>query len=556
MKINTVSFKNFASYGNKTQTVNFSKKEADLYLVFGANGSGKSTIANVIKFLLYGKVDGINLTDLPNRINKSLWGKIDFNVKNTHLEIERGMRPNIFKVFINGVEYDQAGKLNVQDYLEKEFYDIPFHVFKNIIILSVNDFKSFLFMSPSDKKMIVDKIFGFSIINEMREALKQEKKSIESDIAIYEKELGMITESITSINAKLNELEKTSTEKDKRKINELKTKLLKLNENKKLLKDAKGKIDKKVKDAENIIEKHKGRYNKLQNRQNEIVKKTSLYKNKQCPECESDLSSDFHKKKLQLFLDEYSINQKELDTLENTLLTKKKDFIKNRDNQHKVISKISTFDANMLSFKNELIEIVNKGKNDQFKYLDKLVQESKEKEQKKYKDKLEYGDKLYFLKIVDEVLGEEGIKNVAMKMILPTLNKMIADLLRTVHLHFKVFFDNKFDPHITSLGEEINAKTLSTGEKKKLDFIIIIALIKMMKIRYPGLNILFLDEIFSSIDADGIYSILRVLNETIKDIDLNTFVINHTVLPTEIFDKKIEIFKKHGFSNLEVSEIK
>ena len=67
-------------------------------------------------------------------------------------------------------------KVNLQDFLETEIYEIPYHVFKNVIILSVNDFKSFITMSPYDKKRIIDKIFGFSIINEMAEAVKKREK--------------------------------------------------------------------------------------------------------------------------------------------------------------------------------------------------------------------------------------------------------------------------------------------------------------------------------------------------------------------------------------------
>ena len=57
------------------------------------------------------------------------------------VEVERGLLPNKFSVKLNGVEFDKAGKKSVQDYLEEEVYGIPYHVFKNIIILSVNDFK-------------------------------------------------------------------------------------------------------------------------------------------------------------------------------------------------------------------------------------------------------------------------------------------------------------------------------------------------------------------------------------------------------------------------------
>ena len=81
------------------------------------------------------------------------------------------------------------------------------------------------------------------------------------------------------------------------------------------------------------------------------------------------------------------------------------------------------------------------------------------------------------------------------------------------------------------------------------------ALIKMIKTRFPGLNILFLDEIFSSIDSDGVYHIISILHQTIKEIGLNTFVINHTVLPSEYFDKRLEITKDSGFSEFTIEDI-
>ena len=93
------------------------------------------------------------------------------------------------------------------------------------------------------------------------------------------------------------------------------------------------------------------------------------------------------------------------------------------------------------------------------------------------------------------------------------------------------------------------------GEKKKVDFVIIMALMKMIKVRFPSLNILFLDEIFSSIDSDGVYHIINILHDTIQDIGLNTFVINHTVLPSEYFDKKLEITKDAGFSEFTIESI-
>ena len=160
-----------------------------------------------------------------------------------------------------------------------------------------------------------------------------------------------------------------------------------------------------------------------------------------------------------------------------------------------------------------------------------------------------------FMEIVENILGEDGVKNLAVKTILPGLNTNIAAMTQTMHLQFHIRFDEKFNCIINHLGEDINPMTLSTGERKKADFIVIIAIIKILKLRFPQLNLLFLDELLSSVDHDGVYNILKILNQVIKEHEINTFVINHSVLPHEIFDKKIEIYRENGFSKFTIENI-
>ena len=152
-------------------------------------------------------------------------------------------------------------------------------------------------------------------------------------------------------------------------------------------------------------------------------------------------------------------------------------------------------------------------------------------------------------------MGDDGIKNLAVRSILPSFNNHILIMGKEMGIPFGIRFDDKFNCTLHHLGQEISPKTLSTGEKKKVDFVIIMALMKMIKVRFSSLNILFLDEIFSSIDASGVYHIINILHETIQDIGLNTFVINHTVLPSEYFDKKLEITKDAGFSEFTIQSI-
>ena len=82
----------------------------------------------------------------------------------------------------------------------------------------------------------------------------------------------------------------------------------------------------------------------------------------------------------------------------------------------------------------------------------------------------------------------------------------------------------------------------------------IIAIIKIMKRNFPGINLLFLDELLGNIDGHGIYEILSLTRKIVDELGMNVFVINHSELPAEIFDYKIEVKKVSGFSEMHIEK--
>lgn len=554
MRIKSVQYKNFASYGNRIQYMEFEKDSSDLYLVLGANGSGKSSLSKVITYLCYGKVEGANLRDLPNRVNKELWGKIELESKGNKIEIERGINPNIFNVKINNEEYDVAGKTNLQDFLETEMYEIPYHVFKNVIILSVNDFKSFITMSPYDKKMIIDRIFGFSVINEMRELVKVKRKTVSEQISTLDNQIRTIDESIQSIVKKIEEVEKINEEKSSEELISLKQKLIKLNENRKKLLNANDVAKKKISNYDTITKDTTKKENEVSNDIKYTKKWIKLYENKTCPTCKSPLDSEFHQNIKREKENHLSNLNKEYKNIKKSVKEAEEQLNIIRNKGREISIKVGQLETQMKSLKDELIKITeNESANSD--YFKQLIQEFKSKKKEKSESKLSVEGEDYYLTILENLMGEDGIKNLAVRSILPSFNNHIDIMANEIGIPFGMRFDDKFNCSIHHLGETISPKTLSTGERKKADFVIIMAMIKMIKVRFPSLNLLFLDEIFSSIDASGVYHIISILNKTIRDIGLNTFVINHTVLPSEYFDKKIEITKDAGFSEFSIESI-
>ena len=555
MRIDYIEFKNFASYGNQKQRIDFVKDGSELFLTLGKNGDGKTTIANAIIYALYGKVEGVKLADLPNRINKELLVKIGLQCGTMFIEIERGIAPSRFNVLINGVEFDKAGKKSVQEYLEDEVFGIPYHVFKNIIILSVNDFKSFLTMSNQDKKQIIDRMFGFSILNDMQRQIKDERRDIKFDIDSYDAELNQIMDSITSVRGKLNTLLAESKTANKSKIQELKDQLVTLHET---VLD----MDSNRKKEESAMNKFNKEYNEKRTEAGDIKreidylnKKLALYESGHCPTCETKLTSDWHVKQKDSFSEKIKEDTETIKSIKlemDSLQTKANDA---STAKQAIEGQIRENKFTMKQLKEELLKLKDTPEGADFDHLRGLITEFEETEAKKSAKRDNLNGDYNFMEIVEQVLGEDGVKNLAVKTILPGLNTNIAAMAQTMHLPFHIRFDEKFNCIINHLGEDINPLTLSTGERKKADFIVIVAIIKILKLRFPQLNLLFLDELLSSVDHDGVYNILKILNQVIKEHKINTFVINHSVLPHEIFDKKIQIYRENGFSKFTTETI-
>jgi DNA repair exonuclease SbcCD ATPase subunit len=556
MKIKSVEFRNFASYGNKIQKIEFEENVGNFYLILGQNGAGKSTISDVIKFALYGKLQNKNLKDIPNRFNSNAWCKIVLEKDaRTEVVIERSINPSNLKCTVNGMVYDQAGKSNVQAFIEEDVIGLPFYVFNNIISLSINDFKSFLNMSSRDKRAIIDKIFSLEIINRIRWQVKEESKKIRDSIMLLDNEVNILENSIKTSETELEKLlQKITTSNEELKI-ELQNKIKDLNE--KLItvdehsKDILGK-EQKLKDKRTDLQNLKADYTLTVKQANE---KEKLYNNDQCPICESNLHTEEHtnilvewKGKKEFALDEIKKLDTEFDKL--TTLSQKITVNKQKLLEHK--TKIQTHITYNTS---ELKKISTENDPAQTESLKNIIESAAKKKDNAKKNKSNTERKGNFYKILEEVFGDKGVKQLAIKRILPSLNAEINRVIKELNMEYRVTFTDEFEAIIMHLGYPVSSQMLSTGERKKVDFAVLISLIKLMKIKFHGMNLIFLDEIFSSIDSDGIYQILKILSNTCKELNLNTFVINHSPLPVEIFDYKMEIIKNNGFSNFEIEKI-
>ena len=545
MRLKKVSWKNFKSYSNIMTELDFSDIHS-LNLIIGVNGTGKSSIAECITYLMYGKIENFTASEIPNRTNKNFYGKIELDCDGHSVIIERGLAPTIFTVTIDGNVVDTAGKTNVQDMLEEVYYRIPYSVFKNIIVLSINDFKSLVNLNLSDKRNIIDRIFGFTIFNEVLKIVKEDVKGIDSEISENSGSLRANNNSIERIISQVNELKNNMVSQDEIKklalnIQKTEEKEKKNEESIQKLEETREKIKREaleksvdIKDAKKRIE--------------EIDKKIKLIDSGRCPMCGSSLETDeFREEKESLFEERKSCEE----TIK--LIT---DIVNESVRKIEILNKnITTFKgnsqrSNIIELKSDLKSKISANETK----VDPLIETKKQIENdiaKLTEEQNILSEKKLNYSILLKMLGEDGgIKQMIAKSYIKDLNNIIAQTIDFMNMPYSVVFDSNFNTTIMQNGSKVNYKTLSTGEKKRVDFATIISFVKLLKLQYGELNLLFIDELFSNIDIDGVDDMLQLLKDLCQELSLNIFLIHHARLENIMFDNVFETTKKDTFSHL------
>ena len=514
-----------------------------------------STFSDAIKFGIYGRLENKKLKDIPNRLNKNTYVKIELMTKKGLVQIERGLEPNFFNLSINGAPVDKAGKRSVQEYLEEEILEMPFYVFCNTISLSINDFKSFIKMSNSDKKAIIDKIFGLQVINQMREVLKYQIKKIKEYVEDLSTSILAFTSSYESSKYELEQIEskiQLSSQEKKIKLQEDYSKCNSIIETQT---SNLQKIQTKYTESQAIKRKIQNLLNSDEQELVSINQKLRLYENCKCPTCESDLETDFHKDLAISYITQKEIFEKNIEEKK----VKKQKVVDNIEKLEQLKQKsqaaVTSAQANIYYIKKELDDMNESVDTLQVSSISKMMENFTEKIKEKKDEQIKNQKNIAFYNLAEEILSEKGVKQLAIKSIVPSLNSEISKFIKMLGLEHKIVFNNEFDAKISHFGIEVSAETLSTGETTKVDFAVLLAVIKMMKLKYPSMNMLFLDEIFSNVDGESQYNILKILRAIVRDYEINIYVISHYPLSYTEFDYKIEVSKNNGFSAFTVEKL-
>ena len=192
-----VRWKNFLSTGNNFTEIHLDRNPTTL--IIGENGAGKSTVLDALCFGLFGKpFRNINKPQLLNSVNNSsAVVEVEFRIGSKNIKVIRGIKPNVFEIYINGKMYNQdANVRDYQKYLEQQILKLNYRSFTQVVILGSSTFIPFMQLKSKHRREVVEEILDIQIFSLMNMLLKQKLKNISDDIRDIDYQVELTTEKV------------------------------------------------------------------------------------------------------------------------------------------------------------------------------------------------------------------------------------------------------------------------------------------------------------------------------------------------------------------------
>ena len=577
LKIKNVSAKNFMSVGNNTQAVNFDG--CQLTLVLGhnldmggdgsRNGTGKTTIINALSYALYGDaLTNIRKDNLINKTNgKGMIVTTEFEIQGKQYRIERGRRPNVLKLFINGedaLDNEQQGdSRETQKEIEK-IIGFPHTMFKHLIALNTYT-EPFLGMKANDQRDMIEQLLGITELSQKAEVLKERQKHTRDDIKEEEITINAIEASNKRIEKNIQEIESRSRAWEKNKED----KLIELGE--KIIRMERIDIDTELANHK-LLSTYKDQRSSLQTLQAEEKRtRTSLERSKTkleelesnlesakagvCPACEQPTAHlDTHEQytnELVEKIDKEKEYYKEIEGISNETTEALKEFsgipedpevyyntleevLEHKHNVETMQTNLESMALDINPYIEQIEGLKTTGIQDiSFNVMNELtyLQEHQEFLYKLLTSK----DSFIRKKIIDQNISY--------------LNHRLAHYLEKLGLPHDVKFSSDLGVEITEYGRDLDFDNLSRGERNRLILGLSWAFRDMYESLNRPMNLMCIDELIDSgMDSMGVENALGILKKMHREQGKNIMLISHKEELVGRVNNVLTVVKEGGFT--------
>ena len=562
-----IKWKNLLSTGNHWTEVDFQSSPTNL--VIGTNGAGKSTILDALTFVLFNKpFRKVNKSQLVNAVNeRECQVEIDFSINTKQYKVQRGIKPSIFNITVDGVElHKEADDRAMQKILEQGILKLNYKSFTQIVILGSSSFVPFMQLSSPNRREVIEDLLDIRIFSAMNNLIKDRIREKKNNIKSLDLKRDNIKDKMNMQKKFITELEdmgKQNIEKNKTNINTLisesdqyvsdnqrieKTVIERTEEQSKLI----GTGDKLAK-----LNNLKG---KISNKVSTLTKEHKFFTdNVSCPTCTQPIEESFRLNRINDVQTKAKELKKGYEDLEKTI---KKE--QNRERHFNKLSKEITKLNHDISQNNTRINLNQK----QIRNLESEIQtltsqlknrntehekltELRENLNTTFDELVEKKEELSYKDYVYNLLKDGGVKTKIIKKYLPLINKQVNRYLQMMDFYINFKLNEEFSETVESpIHEDFSYASFSEGEKMRIDLALLFTWREVAAYKNStNTNLLIMDEVFdSSLDGTGTDEFLKIIRFVIKDA--NIFVISHKESLLEKFESVIQFEKLKGFSRI------
>ncbi len=565
-----LTFQNFLSVGNAPVTINLNKSKTTL--IHGTNGSGKSTILDVLCYALFNKpFRRVNLPQLVNTQNKkNLLTEVEFTIgRNTYI-VRRGSKPKVFMILKNGEPLmAKAADKDNQQHLEQNILKLTYKSFCQVVILGSSNYIPFMQLPSVARRECVEDFLDIKVFSTMSVIAKERLRSLKDRHDDLEGEIGNLGYKCDIQQERIRELEKQSDTN----IQEIK---LLIEERTNNVKELESTIVRTQEHEQDVIKlaQHELRNNprtklkkinelfaKMESKIDRIDKDSQFYKDHdECPTCQQYITDETKTTII-------SKNDEELSTLKDACGK----LVEQQEEYDHILKIASQRQKHVQSLQNSIFKYQTEVNTHQLeigrlnKKLTGLLNDTSsiDKETGKFEvmeqDLVQLRDKLFELQdniheheLVNNLLKDNGIKTQIVKKYLPVMNNLIRKNMVDLDLPIHFVLDEEFTESVSSpLHQNFSYASFSEGQKARIDLSLMFTWREVGKLKNSvSTNLLILDEVFSSsLDDTGKDLLLKLLRYEMDD-NQNILVVDHTLSGTfkDKFDRTIEVTRNRGFS--------
>lgn len=561
-----IKWKNLLSTGNVWTEINL--KSHPKTRLAGANGNGKSTMVDALTYLLFGKpYRKINKPQLINSTNnKDMVVEGQFSISGVTYRIVRGMKPNVFEIYQNGVLINQdSANTDYQAVLEKSILKMNLKSFTQIVVLGTASFVPFMQLPTPQRREVIEDLLDIQVFSVMNTLLKKKVDANKESIKDIRYQIDLMENKIDSANKYNETIRVLHTDELDNLVSKIKAFEADIEAGEELIADLQERVNdlnakvEAVGFSDQKLSKFKSLESDLKSKIKTLQKEIAFYDtNDSCPTCKQPIEEHFRCEEIA------NRNGKvaEINSGFDILNTEIASAVEKMQQTKQLNDQISKFNLDITK-ENASLSILRKSVANTERDIEKAKARQTSSDfldiaalNKELNDYHENQNKNFeerdILAVASSLLKDGGIKSAIIKQYIPIINSLVNQYLESLEFFVNFELDENFNETIKSRHRDVfSYGSFSEGEKAKIDLALLLTWREVSRLRNSmSTNLLIMDEVFDgSLDTNGTDLLMDIFN-SLGD-GTNIFVISHKNDQLgERFDRTLKFVKERGFSRL------